>query len=49
MVLAYDDVRNLPLPDLGLRLLQSLGAEPNFNNIVQGFRQREGYGTPPTA
>ena len=46
MVLAYDDVRNLPLPDLGLRLLQSLGAEPNFNNIIQGFRQREGYGTP---
>lgn len=49
MVLAYDDVRNLPLPDLSLRLLQSLGAEPNFNNIIQGFRQRDGYGTsqPP--
>ena len=46
MVLAYDDVRNLPLPDLSLRLLQSLGAEPNFNNLIQGFRQREGYGTP---
>ncbi|WP_255411507.1 hypothetical protein [Blastococcus sp. TF02-8] len=40
MALAYDDVRHLPLPDLGLRLLQSLGAEPNFNNIIQGFRQR---------
>ena len=46
MVLAYDDVRNVPLPDLILRLLQSLGAEPNFNNLIQGFRQREGYGTP---
>lgn len=46
MVLEYDDVRNLPLPDLSLRLLQSFGAEPNFNNIVQGFKQREGYGTP---
>lgn len=46
MVLAYDDVRKLPLPDLSLRLLQSLGAEPNFNNIIQGFRQSEGYGSP---
>lgn len=34
------------MPDLSLRLLQSLGAEPNFNNLIQGFRQREGYGTP---
>lgn len=46
VVLAYDDVRNLPLPDLSLRLLKSLGGEPNFNNLIQGFRQREGYGTP---
>lgn len=46
MVLAYEDVRNLPLPDLSMRLLQSLGTEPNFNNIVQGFKQREAYGTP---
>ena len=47
MVLAYDDVRNLPLPDLSLRLLQSLSSEPNFNNIIQGFKQREAYGVPP--
>lgn len=46
MILAYDDVRNLPLPDLSLRLLKSLGGEPNFNNLIQGFRQREGYGSP---
>jgi uncharacterized protein (TIGR02391 family) len=46
MVLEYDDVRNLPLPDLSLRLLQSLGSDANFNNIIQGFKQREGYGSP---
>jgi uncharacterized protein (TIGR02391 family) len=46
VVLAYEDVRNLPLPDLSLRLLKSLGGEPNFNNLIQGFKQREGYGSP---
>lgn len=46
MTLSYDDVRNLPLPDLSLRLLQSLSAEPNFNNLIQGFKQRGGYGDP---
>lgn len=46
MTLSYDDVRNLPLPDLSLRLLQSLGAEPNFNNLIQVFKQRGGYGEP---
>lgn len=43
-MLSYDDVRNLPLPDLSLQLLRSLGAEPNFNNLIQGFKQRGGYG-----
>lgn len=46
VILAYDDVRNLPLPDLSLRLLESLGGEPNFNNLIQGFKQREVYGSP---
>jgi uncharacterized protein (TIGR02391 family) len=46
MALSYDDVRNLPLPNLGLRLLGSLGSEPNFNNLIQGFRQRAAYGEP---
>lgn len=46
-MLAYDDVRNLPLPNLSVRLLQSLGSEPNFNNLIQGFRQRGGFGEPP--
>src|SRR4051795_2354293 len=46
MVLPYNDIRDLPLPDLSLRLLQSLGAEPNFNNLIQGFRNRGGYGEP---
>lgn len=46
MVLSYEDVRNLPLPDLALELLRSLGAQPNFNNLIQGFKQRGGYGEP---
>lgn len=29
-----------------MRLLQSFGAEPNFNNLIQGFKQRGGYGSP---
>lgn len=40
MSLSFDDVRNLPLPDLSLSLLRSLGTEPNFNNLIQGFKQR---------
>lgn len=47
MNLSYDDVRNLPLPDLGLRLLRTLGDSPNFNNLIQGFRQRGDYGEDP--
>ncbi|GAA4758004.1 TIGR02391 family protein [Modestobacter marinus] len=46
MTLEYDDVRNLPLPDLSLQLLRSLDDEPNFNTIVQSFKQRGGYGDP---
>lgn len=43
----YDDVRNLPLPDLSLRLLRSMGGEQaNFNNLFQGFRQSGAYGEP---
>lgn len=37
-MLAYDDLRNLPLPDLSLQLLKSFGAEPNFNSLIQGYR-----------
>lgn len=29
-----------------MRFLQSLGAEPNFNNIIQGFKQSGGHGEP---
>ncbi|PPI21277.1 TIGR02391 family protein [Rathayibacter sp. AY1B5] len=47
MGMSYDDVRNLPLPDLSLNLLRSLGTEPNFNNLIQGFKQRGGYDQPP--
>lgn len=46
MALSHDDVRHLPLPDLSLRLLQSMGAEPNCNSFIQGFKQRGGYGAP---
>lgn len=47
MGLSYDEVRNLPLPDLSLNLLRSLGADPNFNSLIQGFKQRGGYNQPP--
>lgn len=48
--LADDDIRNLPLPDLAMRLLATIPKEQaNFNNLVQGFKQRGGYGaTQPT-
>ena len=42
-----NDIRHLPLPDLALRLLGSLSREQaNFNNLIQGFKQRGGYGSP---
>ncbi|WP_050671286.1 TIGR02391 family protein [Luteipulveratus halotolerans] len=41
--LSYEDVRNLPLPDLAIRLLGTLDGSPNFNNLIQGFKQRGGY------
>ncbi|WP_130283926.1 TIGR02391 family protein [Microcella alkaliphila] len=47
MGLSFDDVRSLPLPDLSLSLLRSLGAEPNFNNLIQGFKRRGGSDQPP--
>ncbi|MGO4452540.1 TIGR02391 family protein [Arthrobacter sp. RAF14] len=47
MVLSYDDVRNLPLPELSMSLLRSLGDQPNFNNLIQGFKQRGGYDQAP--
>lgn len=47
MTLSYDEVRNLPLPDLSLNLLRSLGTEPNFNNLIQGFKHRGGYDQAP--
>jgi uncharacterized protein (TIGR02391 family) len=47
MGLSYDEVRNLPLPDLSLNLLRSLGTEPNFNNLIQGFKQQGGYDQSP--
>lgn len=40
MQLAFDDIRHLPLPDLSLRLLQSMGDQPNFNTIMRVFEQR---------
>ena len=34
--LSYEDIRNLPLPDLALKLLNSLDSESNFNNFIRG-------------
>lgn len=47
MGISYDDVRNLPLPDLSLNLLRTLGADPNFNTLIQVFKSRGGYDQPP--
>lgn len=39
-----DDIRNLPLPDLALRLLKSQGAGPTcFRNLIAGFDNRGFY------
>lgn len=44
---SHDDIRNLPLPDLSLSLLGSIGNEQaNFNNLIQGFKQSGVYGAP---
>jgi hypothetical protein len=32
----FDDVRNLSLPELSLKLLGTFGDQPNFNNLVRG-------------
>lgn len=48
--ISHDDVRNLPLPQLALRLLGSISLEQaNFNNLIQGYAQAGGYGTPQPA
>lgn len=38
--LSYDDIRSLPLPDLALRLLNDLGQQPNFNNLIRSMESR---------
>lgn len=40
----FEDIRNLPLPDLALRLLGTMGDSPNFNNLIQGIRNGNPYG-----
>lgn len=42
----FEDIRNLPLPDLALRLLNGMGDSPNFNNLIQGIRNSNPYGEP---
>lgn len=39
-ILPWDDIRNLPLPDLAMKLLEVLaegGEEPNCNSTMRGF------------
>ncbi len=49
-MLSHDDIRNLPLPDLSLKLLASLSREQaNFNNCIQSYKQAGGWGTPQPA
>lgn len=46
-VIPFEDMRNLPLPDLALSLLRSLGQEQiNFNNLIQGIKNGGAYGQP---
>lgn len=40
----YEDIRNLPLPDLALRLLKVLDASPNFNSFIRGMDSRVNFG-----
>ena len=43
--ISHQDVRNLPLPELALRLLKSISLEQaNFNNLIQGYKQGDAYG-----
>lgn len=41
--LSYEDIRNLPLPDLALKLLNSLDSESNFNNFIRGLDNRASF------
>ena len=44
-LISHQDVRNLPLPELALRLLKSISLEQaNFNNLIQGYKQGDAYG-----
>ena len=46
----YDEIRELPLPQLSLKLLKGLSAEQaNFNSFIRGFEQQGGYGEPGPA
>jgi len=47
MAISHDDIRNLPLPHLGFKLLSTISVEQaNFNNLIQSFKQAGGYNTP---
>jgi uncharacterized protein (TIGR02391 family) len=47
MAISHDDIRNLPLPQLGLKLLSTLNVEQaNFNSVIQGSKQAGGYDAP---
>lgn len=47
-VIPYEDVRNLPLPDLAMKLLASLGSGTvNPNNTFRGFEQAMGDDPQP--
>ncbi len=45
-LIPLDDIRNLPLPDLSLKLLRALPSEQaNFNSVVAEYRNLGGYGS----
>ena len=40
----YEDIRNLPLPDLALKLLNEIGSEPNFNSFIRAMDSGNHFG-----
>lgn len=49
-VISHDDLRNLPLPDLAVKLLADLADDQaNYNSILAGLKNASGFGQPGPA
>ena len=45
--LTHAEIRNLPIRDLALRLLEQMEHQPNFNSYIQGMKADIPYGQNP--